>query len=338
MEKASKLLTEFLMIEKLADDDEAFASFTLNPTVTWTKFVLADDKPNANRQRVPVEEFENLIKTGVFMPIKMAEGKINDGHDGARPIGVITHLKKLKNQIIGLAALWSKENPNDIDFVKQAYAEGRPLQLSWEILFTNSTVSDEGVEELHDTALRAVTLVGLPSYEGRTPILEVAAKKTESEDESMEELEKLQKEYAELKDSLVEKEKLIADKEKALADKDVEFATLKQERDSLAEFKQTIDKEKEEADKLTAIKTQFKEAGLEKDDEYFDKNKKTLFAMEKEELDFFVQEIVSFKPAEASKKGKEGSNPKVPAIGNSNGELDPKSLAEYLRKSNEAKK
>jgi hypothetical protein len=337
MEKASKLLTEFLMIEKLADDDEAFASITLNPTVTWTKFILADDMPNANRQRVPAEEFENLIKTGVFMPIKMAEGKINDGHDGARPIGVITHLKKFKNQILGLAALWSKENPSDIDFVKQAYADGRPLQLSWEILFTNSTTTDDGVEELRDTALRAVTLVGLPSYEGRTPILEVAATKTKSEDESMEDLEKLQKEYAELKDSLVEKEKLIAEKEKALVDKDTEFATLKQERDSLAEFKQAIDKEKEEAEKLTAIKTQFKEAGLEKDDEYFEKNKSTLFAMEKEELDFFVQEIVSFKPAEASTKEGKGSNPKIPPIGNKNGDLDPKSLAEYL-KSSETKK
>jgi hypothetical protein len=333
MDKASKLISEFLLIDPDSEiEDEAFAStITHNPTVTWTKFVLADDRPNANKQRVPEEEFDNLIKTGVFMPIKMAVGKINDGHDGARPIGVITHLKKFKNQILGLAALWSRENPEDVDYIKQAYADGKQLQLSWEILFSEPTVVEE-VEELRNTTLRAVTLVGLPSYEGRTPILEVASKKTSEEEESMDDLELLRKEIADLKLSLTEKETLLSGKDVAISSKDEELATLKAERDSLAEFKATIEKKTEEAEKLQGIKVQFKEAGLDKDEDYFEKNKEMLLSFEKPELDFFMQEVVSFKPAKEAGASTKTDGNGAPVIESTNESTDPKALAEYLRK------
>jgi hypothetical protein len=333
MDKASKLITEFLLVDPNSEvEDEAFAStITHNPTVTWTKFVLVDDQPNANKQRVPEEEFENLIKTGVFMPIKMAEGKINDGHDGARPIGVITHLKRFKNQILGLAALWSREHPDDVEYIKQAYASGKQLQLSWEILFSEPTVAD-GIEELRNTTLRAVTLVGLPSYSGRTPILEVASKKTNEEEESMEELEQLRKDLADLKLTLAEKETLLSGKDVAISSKDEELATLKSERDSLAEFKATIDKQRDEAEKLQGIKVQFKEAGLEKDDEYFEKNKSMLLSFEQPELDFFMQEVLSFKPANETEASRKEKNPGAPVLNSNNESTDPKALAEYLRK------
>jgi len=333
MEKQVKLVTEFLMLEALAEEDkEAFSAINLNPAVTWTKFILTDDKPNANKQRVPAEEFDNLIKTGVYMPIKMAEGSINDGHDYSRPIGVITHLKKFKNQIMGLAALWSKENPEDVDLVKQMYHDKKPLQLSWEILFANASTTEEGIEELRDTVLRAVTLVGMPAYEGRTPILEVAGKHEDKlEENSMEELEKLLKENAELKVSLAEKEAMVTAKE-------AELATLKAERDGLAEFKAAIDKEKEDAEKLDAVKLQFKEAGIEKDEDYFGKNKDMFLSMAKEEVDFMVQELVSFKTASASKNEDTLDNPIVPPVGGKKTEeVGPKELAAYL-KSLESKK
>jgi hypothetical protein len=329
MEKQLSLVTEFLMLEALAEEDkEAFSAINLNPAVTWTKFVLTDDRPNANKQRVPAEEFENLIKTGVYMPIKMAQGGIKDGHDESRPIGVITHLKKFKNQVIGLAALWSKENPEDVELVKSMYNDKRQLQLSWEILFANSNLTEEGVEELRDTALRAVTLVGMPAYEGRTPILEVAGKHEDKlEDESMEELEKLLKENAELKVSLGEKDAL-------LTLKDAELAAISTEKETLAQFKAAIDKEKADAEKLAEIKLQFKEAGIDKDEEYFGKNQEMFLSMEKTELDFMVQELVSFKTASASKNDDTPiENPEVPPVmgGSKSGDLGPKELAGYLR-------
>lgn len=320
------------MVESIPEGDEAFASISLNPAVTWTKFILTDDKPNANKKRVPTEEFDNLIKTGVFMPIKMAEGQINDGHEESRPIGVITHLKKFKDQIVGLAALWKKENPEDVELVKKYYDEKRPLQLSWEILYANSSTSEDGVEDLLDTVLRAVTLVGMPAYAGRTPILEVSAQNKNLEDESMDELEKLQKEVADLKASLVDTQALLTAKE-------TELSTISAERDSLAQFKAAIDKEKEDAEKLNAIMTLFKEAGIEKDTEYFDKNKGMFLSMAKEEVDFFVQELVSFKSASASdESGDDGDKNGVPPIPpKKDVKYTPKELADML-KSLESKK
>jgi hypothetical protein len=175
------LLSEFRFIDgEDTEFNEAFATINLNPAVTWAKFVLTDDKPNENRQRVPEEEFVNLIKTGVYMPIKMYPGEVAPGHGGAAPIGAIAHLKKVKNQILGLAALWDKERPEDVQLIKDAYANKKQLQLSWEILFGESSVGEDGVEDLKDTVLRAVTLVGMPAYAGRTPILAVASKLSDS--------------------------------------------------------------------------------------------------------------------------------------------------------------
>jgi hypothetical protein len=172
------LLTEFEFVDEQSinpDVKEAFSAINLNPAVTWAKFVLTDDKPNKNRQRVPEEEFDNLIKTGVYMPIKMAQGSISEGHEGTFPIGAIAFLRKVKSQVLGLAALWDKERPEDVQLIRDYYKEGKPLQLSWEINFSESSMSDENVEELRGTSLRAVTLVGMPAYAGRTPIIALAS-------------------------------------------------------------------------------------------------------------------------------------------------------------------
>ena len=71
---------------------EASTAVSLNPMLNWMKFVLLDDLPNGNKQRVPKEEFDNIIKTGIHMPIKVSAGEISPGHQGTFPIGVITNL------------------------------------------------------------------------------------------------------------------------------------------------------------------------------------------------------------------------------------------------------
>src|ERR1035437_9304220 len=147
--------SEFLINMELLgsqSEDESFASISLNPAVTWAKFVLTDDLPNANRKRIPLKEFDNLIKTGIFMPIKMALGQIADGHALSFPVGVISHLKKVNNQIHGLAALWDRERPEDVKLIKDRFASGKQLQLSWEIMYRNESVMEDGVTDLEDTA------------------------------------------------------------------------------------------------------------------------------------------------------------------------------------------
>ena len=172
-------INHFLLdsVQLLEEDNEAFASFNLNPTLAWIKFILTDDKPNGNMMRIPKEEFSNLIATGLYMPIKMATEEISPGHDGTTPIGVITHLKEDKDagRIRGLACLWEKERPEEVKLIRERYSAKEPLDLSWEILYEDETVNEDGIIDLHGTVLRATTLVGEPAYDsGRTSITEVA--------------------------------------------------------------------------------------------------------------------------------------------------------------------
>ena len=88
-----------------SDISEAMAALSLNRTIKWVKFTLTDDQANANSQRIPKEEFANLIKTGLYMPIKMARGYIREGHEFSVPMGVITNLVEREHTVEGIAAL-----------------------------------------------------------------------------------------------------------------------------------------------------------------------------------------------------------------------------------------
>ncbi len=158
-------------------DQEAEAAVVKNPASSWIKFGLTDDRPNENKQRVPQEEFDNLINTGVFMPLKMARGVIKPGHESSEPLGVITHLKKSGNKIVGLATVWNKERKDDVALLKELSRKNEPINISWEILYEDSKPSEEfdGVEDLLHTSLKAATIVGNPAYKGRTQILAMAA-------------------------------------------------------------------------------------------------------------------------------------------------------------------
>ncbi len=158
-------------------DQEAEAAVVKNPASSWIKFGLTDDLPNENKQRVPQEEFVNLINTGVFMPLKMARGIIKPGHENSEPLGVITHLKKSGNKIVGLATVWNKERKEDVALLKELSRKKEPINISWEILYEDSKPSEQfdGVEDLLNVSLKAATIVGNPAYKGRTQILAMAA-------------------------------------------------------------------------------------------------------------------------------------------------------------------
>lgn len=315
------------VIELIQDEheysDEAFSSISLNPLVSWIKFILTDDQPNANKQRIPLEEFSNLIKTGIFMPIKMASGEIRDGHDDSLPLGVITHLKEDGNQIRGIAALWNRERPQDIDLIKKMFKDGKKPQLSWEVAFAESLVED-GIEILKDTALKAATFVGMPAYAGRTPVIAVANKQnTKVEDAALEEIEQLKTKVSELEAELTEAKKSLEAKETELA--------------SLKEFKASVEEAKEKEEKLASIKTKFVEAGITKEEGYFETNKETLLGLDEAAIDFMIQELVAFssQDATASTKTKKVEIPRI--VSNSNDPVDPKDIAKALRERNAKK-
>lgn len=375
---------------ELLNEGDAFASVSLNPLYQWAKMVVCDTDPNGNNQQIEESEFDNLIKTGINSPIKMAEYKISDTHKEAfgRPIGVISKLKKDGNKLIALAALWKKERPEDIALLKDMYTKGNPPNVSWEISYANSEISD-GVEKLRGCILNGLAIVNLPAYQGRTPfvamssleveevtaelgeasvwtrayistlpdsaflyiedgdiedsngnkskqsvryfpyrdkngIIDVAhlnnalaslpnsalsedtkkeiegkAQKllqetnpsTEANTNKMEELERITIELAETKALLKEKEDLLKEKETEFS---TQLASLQGELTPLKEFKEQFDAEKDKVEKLASIKTKFKEAGLEKDEKYFEDKGDSLLKMQEEELEFMLQELVGF--------------------------------------------
>lgn len=159
---------------------KASASFE-NPITSKLKFVFTDDQPNGNGKGIPQSAFAGLIKSGVFMPLKMAQGGIAPDHSGAVPLGVISDLSEVpsdgKNpaQLVGEAVLWSEERPEDVNFIKSSYASGNKLNISWEVLYSDSSTDDNGIEWYQDPIVQGATLVGIPAYEGRTPVLSVAS-------------------------------------------------------------------------------------------------------------------------------------------------------------------
>ena len=290
--KTSKIsATEVHLIVENKIEDIILASKNLNPMLTYVKFILTDDKPNGNNIRVPREEFSNLITTGLYMPLKMASGEIADGHIDATPIGVITHLREDKDKIRGIAALWNKERPEDVAYIQERYAEGNPLDLSWELGHVDSFIDDAGVENLTGCVLRATTLVGIPAYQGRTIVTDVESSDNSKEDKDVE------KELKALKEVVEELKAKISDLEKTqLTSKDKEKLAQYEE---LAQFKAKVEKEALRLAALQEIKDVFKAAGLDKDDEFFEKEEDKLLALqETNTLEFVVDQLKDKKEKE----------------------------------------
>jgi hypothetical protein len=311
--------TEFEIVE-----DEALASVGNNPTFRWCKFVLTDDLPNLNKNRIPESEFDNLIRTGLYAPIKMAATEIRDGHDKSIPLGTITSLKKEGNTVKGLAALWSLERSEDVDLVKKAYDSGKPLNLSWEILYKGTEEEPDGVTALKDTVLRATTLVGLPAYGGRTPILQVASVDEHVENENL--TEENTEGDLELEELKQEHETLLA----KYAELETNYTTLSTEKEELLQYKKNIEDKEAEVAKFEAIKQKFVEAGLTREETYFVENKERLLAMAEDALDFMLQDLVAF-----GAKSEEVASTKLPVIPvKINDKLTPKELAKKMREEN----
>lgn len=269
---------------------EALASVD-NPTLNYMEFVFTDDQPNANGKGIHQSDFPSIIRTGLLMPVKMAEGGISPGHAGTSPIGVISSLEERKsedgrNLVVGKAALWSRERPEDINLIKEAYAAGKQLNISWEVLYTETEVDANGIEWYKEPITRAATFVGLPAYKGRTPMLSVASDEKQ-EELNMDELEKVTADLATANSR-------IAELETASASKDEEIATL-------SAFKAEVELERANASLLKERLTKFAEAGIQFSAEDVEAKKDKWLKLDNEAFDYLVSEMQSLvKTDEAS--------------------------------------
>jgi hypothetical protein len=129
----------------------------------------------------------------------------------------------------------------------------------------------------------------------------------------------------------------------ALTVKDTEFTakiaeleTLTTEVAGLREFKAATEKVEAERVKLASIKQKFTDAGIEKPDTYFDENRVHFLQISEGDLEFVIQEMVSF--AKSAKSSIIDPNlPKIDAEEDGSG-ADIGEIVKELHKRREAKK
>lgn len=140
------------------------------------KFIFTDFAPNGNKQGVPRSEAENVVRSSLFMPVKINfDGAGPAGHTGADPIGPITNMVITDDQIIGEAVVWIDEFPHIDDYLMRASANnGEGVQFSWELYFQQSERDTDGVEWLYGITSAGICIVESPAYRGRTPLIAIA--------------------------------------------------------------------------------------------------------------------------------------------------------------------
>jgi len=168
-----------------------------NPYLTVAKFVFADDKgaplstaPDGLLQGIEFEDFDEVINSSINMPIKMrllsaAETGTVGGHVGSYVIGHITDMEKAQaedgtNQLLAEAVLYADEFPDEIDYLKKAYANNEAPGISYEIVYEDSIVKN-GVQWLKKMVTAAATFVRNPAYGKRTALLALASAKNDEE-------------------------------------------------------------------------------------------------------------------------------------------------------------
>jgi len=259
-----------------------------HPNLGWLEFILTDDKPNENKQGVPRSAFAALVDSGLFMPLKIGEGEISKDHDNAKPLGTIAKLTPEEDKILGKAAIWKADKPDEYKMLVEKHSSDEPINISWEILYSKSTIDDDGVEWLSDPVLVGAAIVSKPAYGDRTPVLSVAStvddentaqEEVTTEDSSGETESPAEKELAKLKETL---------------------ATLEEEVATLRKYK----KEREEADakasKLAERVEALKAAGFEFSLEEIQEKQDAWAAMDDNTFELMLEAMKKVKSSAAS--------------------------------------
>jgi FtsZ-binding cell division protein ZapB len=290
-------------------EDYAEAAVSRNPNLRWTKFVFTDNLANANRKRIPESEFANVINTGYNMPIKMQSANPDGVHELSRPIGVITNLAKQDNKIIGLAALWMKEFPEDVAMLEAAYAEKKPLKLSWEVFYEKAEADESGIEDLKGVTVRATTFVGNPAYQGRTNVVAMA----EVLQSTQEEITLAEKTITDLEAQIAELTNKLNDVTSQLASANEAAEATNSELNTLREYKTQREAADAKDTLLSSRRNTLVEAGIKVTDEWFAERVERIANMDEDTFGFFTQELVAFsaRTPEATSEVRNTSIPNV---------------------------
>jgi hypothetical protein len=281
------------LVEPLDKKGQAQAAETFADTNSlWVKFVFTDDAPNANKQAIAQEEYPSILRSGPNKPFKKVDGStVSEGHDGIIPIGTIVEMNQEENLIVGLAAVWEPEFPEEAAAIRRQHEQGTPLNVSWELFYKDSKLDESGVEWLQGVSTRAVALVGQPAYDGRTPVLAVANKQEEG-DKSME-LEKALERVDKLEGEKSELQKALTDAKASLE----ELVALKSEVEALREYKIEVEEERARAALVDKRMKQFSEAGIEMSNDEFEAAADKWLSMDDDAFDFVLAQLVAAKPA-----------------------------------------
>lgn len=172
-EKTAVFTSAIASIEEVASGDFK------HPFLTIAKFIFADDRGNTNRQGIEYEDFPEVAQSAIGMPVKMAfTGTGTDNHTGSVPIGHINAMDTVEedgvHKLIATAALWPSEYPEEITYLKEAYAAGKAPGISWELAYETS-IKKAGIEWLKSIVTKAATFVRTPAYGSRTHLMALAA-------------------------------------------------------------------------------------------------------------------------------------------------------------------
>jgi hypothetical protein len=167
-----------------------------HPLQTNIDFIFTDFKPNRNRQGVPESEAENIVRTGINMPVKANfTGGAVKGHNNAMPIGPITMMEQQGDKIVGHAVIWKDEFPDLTQYLEEASKDADGVQFSWELYYKNAEADVNGTLWLHDCIVAGAAIVADPAYAGRTHLLALA-------EENKMNLDELKAQVSELSDKL----------------------------------------------------------------------------------------------------------------------------------------
>lgn len=282
-----------------------------HPFITKAKFILADDKPNANGQAIRVEEFPGIIASAIGMPVKMNFNGVGvANHGGSVPIGHIQEIQHVQaengtNQLVATAMLWNDEYPEEVDFLKTSFAEGKAPGISYEMGYKDSDTID-GVQWLKKVITLAATFVKDPAYGSRTHLLALASLDDKERNEEIIALAdkiKLDSEPIIITDkggNLMEEELAQARAEAASKQAEIEalMTQLEEANANTASLQSELDSIKAAAI-IDGRVRQYADAGfaLEADAEKADK-KKTFFAsLNDEQWEEYLAELVAVKGA-----------------------------------------
>lgn len=304
-----------------------------HPLLTIAKFVFADDKGNSNNQGIKADDFDEVIKTAIHMPVKMRYlGASAGGHQSSVPIGHIIKMDKetladSSNRLVASAVLYSEEFHDEVMFLKEAFNKGEAPGISYEIMYADS-VEENGIQWLKKMITKAATFVRSPAYGNRTALLALATRQDIDSEEFLTDFVTMAQDWA--GESLSKKSKEENTQEEGGKLMEEELKQLKAEAEGLKEQIESLKKENDDLkEKLTTTNAElaklneealaatrekkYLEAGfsLESDAEKAAKKRAFWISLSEEAFEEYIADL---KAAKGATKAAEASTTKKPEL------------------------